>query len=36
MMKELKNNIHAAQERMKRLYDDKHGKEELEEGDWHT
>lgn len=36
MMKELKNNIHAAQECMKRLYDDKHRKEELEESDWHT
>jgi hypothetical protein len=34
MMKELKNNIHAAQEHMMRLYDGKHGKEELEEGDW--
>jgi len=34
MMKDLKNNIQAAQERMKRLYDGKHREEELEEGDW--
>jgi hypothetical protein len=32
--KELKNNIQAAQERMKRLYDSKHREEEREEGDW--
>lgn len=34
MFKELKNNIHAAQERMKWLYDGKHIEEEFEEGDW--
>jgi len=33
MMKDLKNNIQAAQEHMKRLYDGKHREEELEEGD---
>jgi len=33
-MKDLKNNIQAAQERMKRLYYGKHREEELEEGDW--
>ncbi|GLT61286.1 hypothetical protein SLA2020_340050 [Shorea laevis] len=34
VLKELKNNIKAAQERMKRLYDDKHQEQEFDEGDW--
>lgn len=34
VLKELKENIKVAQERMKRLYDSKHREEEFEEGDW--
>jgi hypothetical protein len=34
VLKELKNHIKSAQERMKQLYDEKHQEEDFVEGDW--